>query len=84
MKLKFELTCGACPEQYDVFDESGKLIAYIRLRWNELRVDVPDCGGETIYSTILGDYPMQGSFVDEEQRSNYLSKIESIIIKHYK
>lgn len=47
---RLQLTCHACPEQYDVFDDLGQQVAYFRLRHGTFRVDVPDCGGETIYT----------------------------------
>lgn len=32
-ELDFRQTCGACPEQYDVYDMSNKQVGYVRLRW---------------------------------------------------
>jgi len=46
--MKFIETCHAVPEQYDVF-EGSKQIAYVRIRWGEIWVSVPDCGGKLIY-----------------------------------
>jgi len=64
-------TCGACPEQYDVFDDETKQqVGYLRLRHGYFRADVPDCGGETVYeSNTLGD----GIF-DETERLPELTK----------
>ena len=31
--LKLIQTCGACPEQYDVYNEEGIQVGYLRLRW---------------------------------------------------
>jgi len=58
-----ELTCGACPEQYDVF--KGPIPAgYLRLRHGEFRADVPDCGGEAVFEAEPeGD----GVFEDHER-----------------
>ena len=57
-------TCGACPEQYDVFNEGNVQVGYIRLRHGTLRVDCPDCGGETVYTANpKGD----GRFLDNER-----------------
>lgn len=80
MKLRFELTCGACPEQYDVYDEDNKQVAYIRLRWGNLRVDYPDYMGTTIYYHEFED-PWIGCFDSEEQRDKYLTEIEAVILK---
>jgi hypothetical protein len=66
------MTCIACPEQYDVFDASGKQIGYVRLRHGELRCDYPDCGGETIYEVDpIGD----GCFDSDEERDFHLNAI---------
>lgn len=65
--LEINLTCGACPEQYEVFKD-GKQIAYYRLRHGEFRVDHPECGGETIYeSEPQGDGVFEG-----DERLKYL------------
>jgi hypothetical protein len=67
MTIKLILTCGACPEQYDAVLD-GKTVGYLRLRHGSFRVDVPECGGETIYeASPEGD----GAFEDHE-RDYYL------------
>jgi hypothetical protein len=61
--LRLVCTCGACPEQYDVFDGEKK-VGYLRLRHGHFRCDYPDCGGDTIYqSDTKGD----GIFDDDER-----------------
>jgi hypothetical protein len=69
-------TCGACPEQYEVFDEATKQqVGYLRLRHGYFRADVPDCGGETVYeSDTVGD----GVF-DENERLPELTKAVAAI-----
>ena len=79
---KFEMTCTACPEQYDVYNEQGEQVAYVRLRWSTLRVDVPDCGGEDIYRKVY-DEPYLGEFPSEEERILQLSIIEGKIKEYY-
>lgn len=44
------LTCGAFPEQYDVFDSEGKQVGYLRLRHGRFYAAYPDHGGEIVYS----------------------------------
>jgi hypothetical protein len=62
------LTCCACPEQYDVHDDEGKQVAYIRLRRGVCSVQCPDYGGEVVYTAEpKGD----GIFHDDE-RMKYL------------
>ena len=71
-------TCSACPEQYDAFVD-GKQVGYLRLRWGYFRVDVPDCGGETIFEAHpRGD----GEFWDEEEREQFLLKAKAAIRAH--
>lgn len=40
-------TCGACPEQYDVFD-AGTRAGYMRLRHGLFTVECPDTGDGVI------------------------------------
>lgn len=70
----FQQTCGACPEQYDVF-VGDKQVAYVRLRWDRLRVDVPDYGGDTIYVHHFDDDGYKGVFDSEDERIKYLNII---------
>lgn len=72
--LKLECTCGACPEQYDVFD-GERQVGYLRLRHGHFRADCPDCGGETVYeSEPEGD----GVFADEERMQELTSAVKAI------
>ena len=79
MNLKFEKTCLACPEQYDVFLD-GKQIAYIRLRHGNLSVNCPDVGGKEIYYHHFKD-DLKGMFNNSEERKKYLGIIKKEIIK---
>ena len=67
-----KMTCGACPEQYDVFDSDGKQVGYLRLRYGGFRADYPDCGGDTVYRYSFDD-AWKGVFADEE-REQYLTE----------
>lgn len=83
--LEFVCTCQACPEQYDVFKD-GKQVAYVRLRWSHLRVDVPECGQTTIYSEEYNDGGTEVGYCgifDDEGRRPQLTKIAERINKHY-
>ena len=67
--LELRCTCPSHPEQYDVY-EGETQVAYFRLRHGEFRVDVPECGGETIYEAETnGD----GLF-DADERQRYLTE----------
>lgn len=80
MILEFVKTCDGCPEQYDVFDNNGRYLAYIRLRWGRLRVD--NDIEETIYSHDFQD-PYKGWFDSDEEREYYLGLIHELITDHY-
>ena len=64
--LKFVNTCGACPEQYDVFTQDGRHTGYVRLRFGRFRVDCPDIGGETVYVWDF-DEEYKGVFSPDER-----------------
>ena len=52
MKVKgLEMTCGACPSQWEGRTEDGEYV-FIRYRYGWLRVDV---GNQTIFETEHGD-----------------------------
>jgi hypothetical protein len=63
-------TCGACPEQYDVFDRSNKRVGYLRLRHGWFRVDMPCCGGKTVYEAG----PRGEGMFDDDEREFYLTE----------
>lgn len=72
---KLVMTCGACPEQYDVFDGKGKQVAYFRLRHGVFRAECPDVFGERVYrSNPKGD----GIFMQDERMSELTAAIEKV------
>ena len=68
--LDFKQTCGACPEQYDVF-KGKKQVGYVRLRRGNLTCDYPDHMGNEIYSESFQD-AWKGCFDDDNERNKYL------------
>ena len=76
---RLERTCYACPEQYDVFDHKDQIVAYFRLRHGTFRVDVPDCGGETIYTAN----PEGDGIFKEEERVKYLTEAILAVQAYY-
>lgn len=76
--LRLVLTCGACPEQYDVYlgDEE---IGYLRLRHGRFRAEYHD---KVVYtSTPRGD----GTFADDGERAVELTKAcQAILTAHGK
>ena len=75
----FELrcTCPSHPEQYDVYLDSQQ-VAYFRLRHGEFRVDVPECGGETIFRAC----PNGDGLFDADERQRYLTEAIQAVKAH--
>lgn len=80
-KLDFQLTCGACPEQYDVMYE-GKLVGYVRLRWGSLTLECPDAGDNLVYEHSWSD-TFKGAFEDDCERKDFLMTIREKIKDYY-
>lgn len=66
-EIELRQTCGACPEQYDAF-LGERQVGYLRLRHGFFTVDVPDCGGQTIYEAE----PEGDGIFDDKERDMYL------------
>ncbi len=75
--LYFELTCGACPEQYDVYRGQVQ-VGYVRLRHGCLSVESPDCGGKVLLEHEF-DEALLGRFESGGQRFGWLSKIALVL-----
>lgn len=76
-EIRLEMTCGACPEQYDAFVDD-KQVGYLRLRHGHFRVEFPECGGETVYeSDTIGD----GIFDDSERELHIRRAVDAIAEK---
>lgn len=78
--LNFIETCSACPEQYDVKDEQGNMVGYVRLRYGGLTCEYPNVNGEVIFSKYFDDGWM-GCFESDEQCQNYLFIIADKILE---
>ena len=78
--LTFHKTCSCFPEQYDVFDNNGNVVGYIRLRWGELTCEYPNNGGEEIYHVEIGD-ELNGMFENDVQRQLHLLYITEKILE---
>ena len=64
-----QLTCSACPEQYDVLMR-GENVGYLRLRHGRFRVEYPDIPGETIFEA----YPNGDGMFEDNERLVFLTK----------
>lgn len=77
-KLKLVQTCGACPEQYDVFLPDGTEIGYMRLRHGYFRAEYK---GDIVYDAHPeGD----GVFTDEERDGYLVAASEAILLAYAK
>jgi hypothetical protein len=73
-------TCGACPEQYDVFDDISKQpVGYLRLRHGHFRADYPACGGETVYESFTGG---DGIFDEDERMPELTAAVHALWKAH--
>lgn len=74
-EVRLVQTCAACPEQYDAFI-GGRQVGYLRLRHGWFTVEVPDVGGELVYSAeTIGD----GAF-DVSERDMHLGAAKAAIV----
>lgn len=70
-EFKLILTCGACPEQYDVFKD-GQKVGYLRLRHGYFAAYSPSYNGELVYeSEPNGD----GIFDDGEREDEIMNAL---------
>ena len=65
---ELRLTCGACPEQYELYDKHQRIAGYFRLRYGSFYVAFPDVGGEVVYQHEYHGDPLLGVFPDQEHR----------------
>lgn len=75
--LRLKLTSSSFPEQYDVYlgDEQ---VAYFRLRHGIFRVDIPECGGETIYHAK----PKGSGQFEPDEREYYLTDAVQYVLNY--
>lgn len=75
--VKLVKTCGACPEQYDMYLD-GEELGYFRLRHGGYSVEYLPTEEQVYYAHPKGD----GLF-DDDERDYYLKKgIKAIIDRH--
>jgi hypothetical protein len=74
-----KMTCGSCPEQYDVYlEETKQLVGYLRLRHGWFRCDYVDETSQhmTIFST--NDVKGDGSFEDDEREGHLTEALKEL------
>lgn len=74
--IKLEMTCGACPEQYEA-TYNGDEVGYLRLRHGYFYVSFPGVRGEVIYEA----YPEGDGIFEDNERDLYLNEAKQSIIK---
>ena len=73
-EIRLEMTCGACPEQYDAY-VGDRQVGYLRLRHGQFTVEAPDVCGDLVYrAETVGD----GVF-DESEREYHLRRAKEAI-----
>jgi|LakMenE18May11ns_1017448.scaffolds.fasta_scaffold9857460_1 hypothetical protein len=72
-ELELVQTCGACPEQYDVFLNDME-VGYLRLRHGYFRAE---CFGNTVYAA----YPKDDGIFEYHERAYYLNKAKEHIVE---
>lgn len=75
MGYQLFLTCGACPEQYDVLDDGDNQVGYLRLRHGRFSATYPDVGGKEVYSAN----PMGDGMFEDSERMYHLTKAIQMI-----
>lgn len=78
-KCELVATCGACPEQYDVF-KGKRQIGYLRLRHGYFYAAYPDHGGEVVYHA----YPRGDGCFQDDERAFYLAEAVKALKKRNK
>lgn len=73
-KYEFKRISSGCPEAYDVFDEKGVQVGYVKLRYGTVYAQAPCHGGMDIYYDHVGD-GLTGRFESDKQRRVHLKRI---------
>lgn len=80
--MRLELTCHACPEQYDLISLlDGKKLSYMRLRWSYFKCEYPYDSDEIVYDGDVDDDGFSGRFHGEGQRVKFLSDAIKAVVK---
>lgn len=74
-----EMTCFACPEQYDVFLD-GEQVGYLRLRHGHFRCDYLECGGKRLFDA----YTERDGIFEDEERDPMIREALSAIMNELK
>lgn len=75
-EVVLQMTCGACPEQYDAYI-NGVKVAYLRLRHGYFYVQMPYDSENKIYEA----YPVGDGSFEEWEREDYLNMAKLKILE---
>lgn len=73
-----KLSCGACPEAYDVFNLDGEYVGYLRLRHGVFRAYVED------WEVVHVSHPEGDGVFEEDERNYHLENGIIAIANYYK
>jgi hypothetical protein len=76
-----ELTCESVPEQWDIFYD-GEQVGYLRCRFSRWRLDVPDCGGETLIAEPWHPERSEYEANFDEERPAVFDRVFRAIVAH--
>lgn len=84
-KIRLDCTCGACPEQYDMFIDDTQ-IGYIRYRWGYLACRPCNNDGMIDWDKTVfeWEHPDDGwsGIIPEDQRDTLLQRCKNAIAKY--
>lgn len=83
--LRLDCTCGACPEQYDVYSDENELIGYIRFRWGHLYCCPQNQDGIDIDNVVYTWDCDDGwaGVIPENVREEVLENCKQALVKYY-
>lgn len=77
---KLVLTSVETPEQYDVYNSDGEVVAYMKLRWGSFVVRCPECMGDVAFHQELESF---GKFSTNIERHVILTRGIEAVQKYY-
>lgn len=84
-KITLFKTSTACPEQYDVLDEKGKYVGYIRFRFGQLEVH-PVIDNEPKWNTTLLEKSVNDDLlgiIPDSVKKEWLEESKKVILNYW-
>ena len=83
--IRLECTCGACPEQYDMFIDDAQ-VGYIRYRWGHLACRPCKSDGTIDWDNTVfeWEHPNDGwsGIIPDDQRDTLLQQCKNAVAKY--